>query len=113
YDTMFVETNAELDGMPGTAIAYALLFFLFTFDDTYYPCTLVHWLVPGSEPDNNTSLWVVQLEFEGNGQRTLGIIHLDCIVWAAHLLPVYGLSFAPKNFHFLDALNAFCAYFIN
>jgi hypothetical protein len=41
YDTMFVETNADLDGMRGMVICRALLFFSFTFDDSYYPCALV------------------------------------------------------------------------
>jgi hypothetical protein len=112
-DTMFVEINAELDGMPGMAIARALLFFSFRFDDTYYTCALVHWLTPGNEPDEDTGLWVVQPEFEGNGRRTLAIIHLDCVARGAHLLPVYGSTFVPEDFHFSDALDAFRAYFVN
>jgi hypothetical protein len=113
-DTMFVETNARLDGMPGMTIARALLFFSFTFDNRYYPCALVNWLVPGDEPDEDTGLWVVQPEFEGNGRhRTLSIIHLDCVARAAHLLPVYGSSPIPEDFHFSDALDAFRAYFVN
>jgi hypothetical protein len=113
YDTVFVQTSAGLDGMPGMTIARVLLFFSFTFNDTYYPCALVHWLVPGTEPDEDTGLWVVQPEFECNGHRTLSIIHLDCVARAAHLLPVYGSSFIPDNFHFSDSLDAFQAYFVN
>ena len=113
-DTMFVETNARLDGMPGMTIARALLFFSFTFDNRYYPCALVNWLVPGDEPDEDTRLWVVQPEFEGDGRhRTLSIIHLDCVARAAHLLPIYGSSPIPEDFHFSDALDAFRAYFVN
>ncbi|KAH9988442.1 hypothetical protein BJV74DRAFT_885330 [Russula compacta] len=92
-DTMFVETNADLDGMQGMAIGRALLFFSFTFRDCYYPCALVHWLVPGDEPDEDTGLWVVQPEFGANGRRTLAVIHLDCVA--------------------RDALDAFRAYFVN
>lgn len=112
-DTMFVETNADLDGMRGMAIGRALLFFSFTFHDRYYPCALVHWLVPGDAPDEDTGLWVVQPEFGANGQRTLAVIHLDCVARAAHLLPVYGPSFIPDDFHFSDALDAFRSYFVN
>jgi hypothetical protein len=113
-DTMFVETSAELDGMPGMTIARALLFFSFTFDNRYYPCALVNWLVPGKEPDEDTGLWMVQPEYEGNGRRrTLSIIHLDCVARAAHLLPVYGSTSIPEDFHFSDALDAFRAYFVN
>ncbi|KAH9954257.1 hypothetical protein BJV74DRAFT_880185 [Russula compacta] len=112
-DTMFVETNADLDGMQGMAIGCALLFFSFTFRDCYYPCALVHWLVPGDEPDEDTGLWVVQPEFGANGRHTLAVIHLDCVTRGAHLLPVYGSSFIPEDFHFSDALDAFRAYFVN
>ncbi|KAI0004338.1 hypothetical protein BJV74DRAFT_876020 [Russula compacta] len=113
HDTMFVETNADLDGMQGMAIGHALLFFSFTFRDCYYPCALVHWLVPGDEPDKDTGLWVVQPEFGANGRHTLAVIHLDCVARGAHLLPVYGSSFIPEDFHFSDALDAFRAYFVN
>ena len=36
YDTMFVETNSELDGMPDMAIGYACLFFSFKFRGKQY-----------------------------------------------------------------------------
>ncbi|KAH9983649.1 hypothetical protein BJV74DRAFT_776677 [Russula compacta] len=52
-------------------------------------------------------------EFEGNGCHTIAIIHLDCVMRAAHLLPVYGSSFIPQDFHFSDALDVFHAYFVN
>ena len=113
HDTVFVETSAK-DGMRGMTIGRVLLLFSFTLDDKYYPCALIHWLVPDDEPDEDTGLWVVRPEFEGSGhQRTLAIIHLDCIARAAHLLPVYGSSFVPEDFHFSDALDAFRAYFVN
>lgn len=109
---MFVKTNAD-DGMRGMAIGRALLFFSFTFRDQYYPCALVHWLVPGSAPDEDTGLWVVRPEFGVNRQRTLAVIHLDCVARAAHLLPVYGSSFTPDDLHFSDTLDTFRSYFVN
>jgi hypothetical protein len=116
-DTVFIETDADLDGMPGMAIGRVILFFSFTFDDRHFPCALVHWLLPGDEPDEDTGLWIVQPEFEGDrrhrGRRTLAIIHLDCVARAAHLLPVYGPSFVPESFQFSDSLDAFRAYFVN
>jgi hypothetical protein len=112
YDTMFVQTNAD-DSMQGMAIGRALLFFSFMFCDQYYPFALVHWLVPGSAPDEDTGLWVVKPEFGANRQRMLAVIHLDCVGRAAHLLPVYGSSFIPDDLHFLDTLDAFRSYFVN
>jgi hypothetical protein len=113
YDTMFVETNAELYGMPGMAIGRARLFFSFKFRGKVHSCALIHWLVPFGEPDEDTGMWVVRPEYQANGRRTLSIIALDCVARAAHLLPVYGSSFLPEDFHFSDSLDAFLAYFVN
>jgi hypothetical protein len=113
YDTMFVETNAELDSMPGMAIGRARLFFSFKFRGKQYSCALVHWLVPYDEPDEDTGMWVVQPEFQGNGRRTLSIIPLDSVARAAHLLSIYGSLFLPEDFHFADSLDVFLAYFVN
>jgi hypothetical protein len=55
----------------------------------------------------------VEPEFDGNGRRTLAIIHLDCVARAAHLLLVYGPSFIPEDFHFSDSFDAFHACFVN
>ena len=76
---MFIETDAELPGMQGLTIGHILLFFSFSFNGQAYPCTLLHWLVPvGDEPGDETGMWVVKLEFQGN-HRSLAVIHLDCI----------------------------------
>ena len=80
YDTVFVETDSELDGMVGLTIAHLLLLFSFKDRDQQYSCALVHWLVPTNEPDQDTGMWVVQPEYEGNGRHTLAIINLDCTV---------------------------------
>ena len=84
-----------------------------TFRDETLPCALVHWLVPQDQPDEDTGLWAVEPEYEGNGRRTLGIIHLDCVARAAHLLPVYGPTFLPEGLYFSDSLHVFCAFFVN
>lgn len=113
HDTAFVEIDADLSGMAGMAIARVLMFFSFFFRDIHYPCALVHWLVPsGEEADQDTGMWVVKPEFEGN-RRTLAVIHLDSIVRAAHLLPVYGSSLLPEEFPFSLSLDVFHSYFVN
>lgn len=111
HDTVFVQTG--LGRMSGMAIGRVFLFFSFTFDNVRYPCALISWLVPGDEPDEDTGLWVVQPELDGNRRRRLGVVHLECVIRGAHLLPVYGPSFLPENFHFSDSLDAFRAYFVN
>jgi len=54
YDTMFIEVDAELDGMLGMTIGRALLFFSFKFRGRKYSCALVHWLTPLDQPDEDT-----------------------------------------------------------
>ena len=106
-DTVFVETNAELPGMRGMVIGRVLLLFSFSFRGHIYPCALLHWLVPvGDERDGETGMWIVRPEFEGN-HRSLAVIHLDCIARGAHLLPIFGSSFLPEDFHFSNSLDAF------
>ena len=79
YDTVFVETDAELPGMLGMFIARVLLLFSFSFHDQDYSCALIHWFIPvGDGPDNETRMWAVRPEYEGS-HRSLSIIHLDCI----------------------------------
>jgi hypothetical protein len=112
-DTVFVETDAELPGMRGMAIARVLLFFSFSLDGVYHPCALVNWLVVHSnEPDPETGLWVVKPEFMGN-HRSVAVVHLDSIVRGAHLLPIYGSNPLPEDFDFAFSLDVFHAFFVN
>ncbi|KIM38198.1 hypothetical protein M413DRAFT_76253 [Hebeloma cylindrosporum] len=112
-DTVFVETDPDVPGMRGMAIGRVLLFFSFSFRETFYPCALVNWLVLRSnEPDPETGLWVVHPEFAGN-HRTTAVIHLDSIARGAHLLPIYGSSPLPEDFDFTYSLDAFRAFFVN
>ena len=113
HNTVCVKTDAELPGMRGMVIGHVLLLFSFSFFDHNYQCALIHWLVlAGDEPDNETGMWVVHPEFEGNC-CSLAVIHLDCIAWGTHLLPIYGSSFLPEDFHFSNSLHAFQGYFVN
>ena len=114
-DTVFVETDKELPGMRGMTIGHVFLFFSFMFRDVHYPCALVHWYsLVGTEPDEDTGLWVVSPEFEAtNGRRSLAVIHLECIARGALLSGVCGSSFVPEGLDFRDTLDIFQAYFVN
>lgn len=111
HDTVFIETDADLPGMEGMVIGRTLLFFSFKFKDQDFSCALVNWFVP-SEVDDETGMWIVKPEFEGN-RRSLAVVHIDSVVRAAHLLPVYGHQPLPENFHFSLSLDVFRAFFIN
>ncbi|KAJ7175244.1 hypothetical protein C8R43DRAFT_976292 [Mycena crocata] len=110
-DTVLVDVGSPVMG--GIVVGRALLFFSFTFCDRDYQCALVAWLVPvGETPDPDTGMWVVEPERE-RGAQTLGIIPLDSIARAAHLIGVYGRVALPEDFHFSNSLDAFDTYFVN
>ena len=56
---------------------------------------------------------IVKPKLEDNGSQVTSIIHIDSIVWGAHLIGVYGEQFLPRDFSYVDSLRAFQAYYIN
>ncbi|TFK72006.1 hypothetical protein BDN72DRAFT_855779 [Pluteus cervinus] len=114
WDTVFVETDSAQSGMRGFTIGRILLFFSFKYQGINYPCALVHWLVcHGDEPDPETGMWVVYPEYEGNGLRTLEVVHLGTIARAAHLIPAFGGETLPEDFEYTWSLDAFESYYVN
>lgn len=99
--------------MRGMVIGRVQLFFSFSFNKNRYLCALIKLFIPEDDPDEDTGMWVVRPQFYGNGRHTLAIVHLDCIVRAAHLLPIFGSSFVPPKVHYSDSLNVYHAYFVN
>ena len=76
YDTVLVETDAELPGMRGMTIGRVFLFFSFMFQDVNYSCALVHWYsTVGTEPDEDTGLWVVKPEYKDRKSTRLNSSH--------------------------------------
>ncbi|KAJ7845621.1 hypothetical protein B0H14DRAFT_2510922 [Mycena olivaceomarginata] len=110
-DTILIDVGSPKLG--GLIIGRVQHFLSFGFADRVYECALVKWLVPvGDTPDPDTGMWVVKPERE-RGALTMAIINLDAVAGAAHLLPVYGTTALPENFHFSDSLDAFDRYFVN
>ena len=57
-------------------------------------------------------MWVVRPEMSG-GNRVVGVVHIDSIVRACHLIGCYGRTRIPTNFHYADTLHAFRRYYVN
>jgi hypothetical protein len=114
-DCVFVETDADGAGFRGLHVGHVLLFFSFSYMAVYYPCALVQWFVPiQDQPCNDSGMWMVKPEFHlQTGKRERSVIHLDSVLRGAHLMPIYGNDFLPRDFHFADTLHAFQAYFVN
>jgi hypothetical protein len=114
YDCAFVNRNSDLAGMKGMDVVRILLFFSFNFSGTTYPCALVRWFtIIGDEPDEDTGMWIVQPEVNQDGLPVISIIHLDCVVRAAHLIGVFGNTPIPKTLLFSQSLDSFKFFYVN
>jgi hypothetical protein len=100
--------------MRGLDIARVFLLFSINFQDTKYPCALVHWMSRlGDEPDENTGMWTVQPDVDADGSPSMSVIHLDCILRAAHLIGVYDTTPSSKNLEFYHSLDSFESFYVN
>ena len=114
HDCIFVETDPDAPGMDGLEIAHVHLFFSFTFQGVKYPCALVHWFSHvGQSADPGMGMWTVEPDVMDDGAPLAAVIHLDTIIWAAHLLPVFKKEFVPRDLSFSDTLDKFQLFYVN
>ncbi|KAH9162301.1 hypothetical protein EDB89DRAFT_2079825 [Lactarius sanguifluus] len=114
FDTAFVKRDPRLPGVRGFNVVRLRALFSFVWEDKYYPCALIRWFVHvGDVPDEVTGLWVVQPDTNADGLPSVDVIHLDSVLRAAHLLPVFGNSFMPIDLSPHESLDAFDTYYIN
>ena len=67
----------------------------------------------GDEPDPVTGMWVVKPEMDHGGNRVCGIIPVDSIVRACHLIGLYGRTKIPIGFDYTETLDVFQRYYVN
>jgi hypothetical protein len=103
-----------LEGMRGLNVVQILLFFSFMYRNVIYPCTLVCWFsLLDEDRDEDTGMWMVQPEVSPDSVPVISVIHLDCVLCATYLLPIYGDAPISTTMTFHDLLDAFLAYYIN
>lgn len=113
-DCAFAVKDHSLPGMLGLQVVRIKLLFSFKHENQNYPCALVEWFsLTDTAPDDVTGFWVVEPDVLEDGSRELSVIHIDSILRAAHLIPVYGAQYLPPHFHFSHSLNCFGAYYVN
>ena len=117
-DCVYVEKGGcdTDDGMRSLLIARVLLFFSFEFNGITYPCALVHWFTTfGDAPDPDTGMWIVEPEYDENTDlRSVSVIHLDSIVRAAHLLPIFdGVAPVDRTWLYTMTLDLFRGFYVN
>jgi hypothetical protein len=58
-------------------------------------------------------MWVVEPDSADDGSPFATVIHLDTVIRAAHLLPIFGAGFVSKTLTFADTLDAFRTFYVN
>lgn len=67
-----------------------------------------------SDRDTDTGFWVVEPDLRGvHKQPFMSVVHLDCLLRAAHLMPVFGNWRMPDKFKFEWSLDMFQAFYVN
>jgi hypothetical protein len=108
HDTVFVVLDESKPGMEGMVIAHMVLFFSFCYCDRDFSCALVNLFIHTDDmPDEDTGMWVMELECARVGCPTFQVIELDTVARGAHLLPVYGANPLPPNFDYNNSLDSF------
>jgi hypothetical protein len=111
YDTVLVNIDSAVEGMRGLDVARVRLFFSFSYNRIQYPCALVHWFSrKGDSPDDITGMWIVE---PSGDDGSASIIHLDTVLQAAHLLPVFGSEHVSQTLSFTDTLDTFSSFYVN
>ncbi|KAJ3754049.1 hypothetical protein EV360DRAFT_96763 [Lentinula raphanica] len=117
-DTVLVIVDEEKPGFRGMSAARALLFFSFQHKGLTYPCALVHWFnTYGQRRDPKTGLWMIRPAYWDQNHRQqnpcLAVVHLDTLIRAVHLIPVYGPHFIPSEVKFNHSLDIFKLFYVN
>ena len=101
--------------MKGLNVARVHLFFSFKVGDQLFSCALIHEFCKSfNDPDPDSGMWVVEPDFNRDGYRVMSVIHVDSIIRAAHLLPVFGgNSTIPREINFSHTLDIFSAFYVN
>ena len=114
YDCIFVNQDDELDGMRGLEVARAICFFSFIYLGISYACTLLQWFSRiAEEIDEVTGMWMVAPDFNLTGSPVLAVVHVDCILRAAHLIPIFGDSFVSDDITHTNSLDRFKGFYVN
>ncbi|KAI5990190.1 hypothetical protein EDD15DRAFT_2136690, partial [Pisolithus albus] len=86
----------------------------FVFNMYADPPTTCQWFDRvGNGPDEATGMWMVRPGFIGDHQRNVAVIHVDTIFHAAHLIPIYGRDFVPREIAPCHSYDAFNGFYVN
>ena len=73
-----------------------------------------HFCKSFNDPDPDNGMWIIEPDFDSSKYRIMSVVHVDSIVHAAHLLPVFnGSAPIPREVNFSHTLNIFTAFYVN
>lgn len=112
YDTVFIQTNSEASSITsGLSVARVHQFFSFDLGGTHHCALIREFDYVGDAPDEDTGMWIVRPAFQ-NSQPKFGIIPLNRIFRATHLIPTYDEQISRKFKH-TKSLDNFEEFFVN
>jgi hypothetical protein len=115
YDCILINSDPNTTGALGFEVARTFQFFSFQHQGKTYPCALVQWYsYVGEEPDEDTGFWIVEPDTHDDNSPHLGIVLVDAIYRAVHLMPAYSTSeFIDKTITRHTSLNMFHRFYVN
>ena len=114
WDCILLKTGSDMVGVRGLDVARVHLYFSFAFGDEVFECALIHEFCKSfTNPNNN--LWIFEPDYSNDGHgRVMSVVHVDSIVHAAHLLPVFrNETPIPREINFTKTLDVFKAFYLN
>jgi hypothetical protein len=101
--------------MRGLNIARVHLFFSFEMGHQTFSCALIHeFCKTFNDPDPDNGMWIVEPDYNQGDYRVMSVIHVDAIIRAVHLLPVFQVNATiPREINFTHTLDTFTAFYVN
>lgn len=115
-DCILLETGSDMAGVKGLDVARVHLFFSFALGEEIFECALVHEFCKSfTDPDPDNNLWIFEPDYSNDEHgRVMSVVHVDSIVRAAHLLPVFKNDTPiPREIDFTKTLDVFKAFYLN
>ena len=114
-DCVLIATGSAVAGVRGLEVARVHLLFSFVLKDQVFECALVHEFCKSfTDPDPDNGLWIFEPDLAEDRSRIMSVVHLDSIVRAVHLLPVFnGDAPIPREINFTHTLNVFQSFYLN
>jgi hypothetical protein len=118
YDPVLINADPSQPGMSGMLVARVRCFMsIKTEDGKAHDCALIHWFSTiGDKPGENTGMWIVEPDFDSNGNAVLSVVHIDTIIRATFLLPIYSTQeehWVAQDHRHGNTLDTFTSFYIN